>query len=100
MDWIRRWGWVVLVVVAGVVVYVLTASKIKLPIRGEIKAAKADAKAAKLEATLGRERAVMKIKEEHRATLEKLGERQKKQAEELKDDPRKLSRWLSRIGSG
>jgi hypothetical protein len=65
-----------------------------------IDVAKADAKAAKLEAQIGRDEAVKKIEEEHREVIAQLDEKQRVQAEALRQDPRKLSKWLAGVGAG
>jgi hypothetical protein len=100
LSWLKRWGWVIAFIAVAVLIYVLTAGQKKLNIGAEVKAAKAEAKAEKLLAKMDRDAAVKVIEEEHRETIEKLDERQKKEAEVLRKDPRELSRWLARVGSG
>jgi len=99
IAWLKRWGWVVLVIAGGVLLYVLTLGRSKPPITREIEAAKAEAKAAKLEARVGRDEAVRQIEEEYQETLAELESRQKDEATKLRKDPKQLSKWLARVAS-
>ena len=67
-------------------------------IKNEIRAINAEAKAAKMVADLGAARAIAHVEEEHRASLQKLDDVQKQQAEQLRGDPAKLAAWLVRVG--
>jgi vacuolar-type H+-ATPase subunit H len=103
IAWLRTYGWIVLFVLGAVAALVLTGGKARWPVAKEIdatkKAAEAEAKAAKLEAQIGHAEAVKKIEEDYRATIDTLEERQKKEAVELRKNPRKLSRFLARAAS-
>lgn len=100
IAWFKRWGWVGAFVLFAILVIILTAGKKRPNIKAEVAAAKADAKAEKLEAKIGRDLAVKKIEEEYRDTIAKLEEDQKKEAERLRSSPRDLSKWLARVGAG
>lgn len=100
IAWLKRWGWVIAFVLFAILVAVCTLGKVKPNIKAEVDAAKAEAKAVKLEAELGHEKAVARIEEDYAETITKLEEEQKKQATELRKDPKQLSKWLARVAAG
>jgi len=65
----------------------------------QFEAIRAGARARDMEARLGHERAVTAAHEEHRGAYDALDDEQRKKAEELKDDPVALSRFLVRAGA-
>lgn len=67
--------------------------------RLEMDAIEAENRAKKAEAELGRERALLTLREEHREQLQRLSAAEKQQAEELSDDPKALARYLVMVGS-
>lgn len=100
LAWIKRWGWLVAFVFVAVLLIVLTAGTVRPNIKAEIAAAKADAKAEKLEAEVGHAEAVTKIENEYHETIAKLEIRQAIEAKRLRADPRALSRFLARAANG
>ncbi len=64
----------------------------------ELKAIRAGARARETEAQLGSQAALAEVREEHRTELLKLDAEQAKKAEELRDDPVALSKFLVRSG--
>jgi len=100
ITFLRRWGWLILFIVAAILLFIITAGRTRLDIGKEIAVAKADAKAEKLAAKLGHVEAVKRIEEEHKEAIAQLEEKQKAEAVTLKNDPAALSRFLARAASG
>ena len=102
ISWLRRWGWVAGVVVIAIAVYMLTRGKTPPPIEAintAVKAAKADYEAEVMAAELGKEKAIAKIEADNKEAIDALDDQEKKQAETLRKDPRKLARFLVRAGA-
>jgi hypothetical protein len=109
MNWIQKHLKIILAVLTfvGLLILGLALNKrgqkvIEVPappdLKNEIRAIKAEADVQKLKATLGAEQARAKVEADHAETLQKLDEKQKKQADELKQDPAKLAAFLVRAG--
>lgn len=99
IAFLRRWGWLILFGLGAAAVYVLTAGRVKLNVAAEVAAAKADADAVKILAEADHATAVRRIEAQHQETLDKLNGAQLLEADALRQDPRKLARWLARVGA-
>lgn len=66
--------------------------------QAELEAITAGVRAQEMELAVGTEKAKVAVDEKYQVEREKLDEKQKKQAEELKDDPAKLAKFLVRAG--
>jgi flagellar biosynthesis/type III secretory pathway M-ring protein FliF/YscJ len=102
IGWLRRWGWVVGVVAVAVLIWILSRGKAQPPtteLKAAVDAARAEAKAEKLAATIGHREAVKRIEEEYRDSIQKLEKKEQEQVEELKQDPGRLARLLARDAS-
>lgn len=99
IAWLKRWGWIVGIVIGAAVLYLLTRNQKHLPLDAldsALKAARAEEKAEKMAAELGHERALQAIEEEHRDRLEQLKKEDAAKVEELSKNPGKLARMLAR----
>ena len=64
----------------------------------EIGAIDAEKRAEEAIAREGAAKALLQVEQEYAAKLQKLNEKQKKQAKELRDDPAKLAKFLFKVG--
>lgn len=99
LGWLRRWGWIVLFAIGAILVVVFSAGKVKLDLGREIKAAKAEGEVEKIANSVGRDAAVRHIEKVHAKALAALDEKNKVQAEALKQDPKALARFLVTVGN-
>ena len=97
IEWFRKWWWVVALVIVGGALFVLSKGKQTFDIDEIFTAAQAQADAKKLEAKLGRDAAKKQIEEKYAETIEEMDEADKKEAEELGEDPGARSRFYARV---
>lgn len=99
-----RWFWKAFVIVAAIGAVILSFAArgrtTMADIKKSLRAIDEAAKAKKLQAQLGHERAVQKIKDDHKGELDALDERQRAEAESLAHDPVALARYLAERASG
>lgn len=100
IAFLRRWGWLLLFAAGAIIIYLVSAGKVRLNVQGEVAAAKADAKATKLVAEVGHTEALKQIEEHFDKVLTDLDTEQRTQAVVLRSDPAALSRFLARAASG
>lgn len=105
MRWFRRY-WRLPLFIAGVILVWLLFRRWKggaqppmESIQRELQAIRAGAEANRLRAKLGAEKALQIVEKKYQQALADLDERQKIQADRLRDDPEALTRFIIR-GSG
>ena len=101
MKRILRYCWLPLLLIAAAF-GISFLPRLKAPRRAlktELDAIDAEEEAEMLEAELGRDKALAAIETNHREAVDALTEKQKKQAEKLRADPRALSRFLVFAGA-
>jgi hypothetical protein len=98
---LKRWGWVALFAFLVVVLFVITfGRKNKLQdVKTEIDAARAEADAEKMQASLDLTSAAVLVEKQYQAQLKALSDRELIQAAELRKDPKKLAAFLVRAGA-
>jgi hypothetical protein len=109
-TWFRRWGWIPAAVILAILAFVLGGFLFRRREDGKILDPLTDIKDAVdrnnrkidgeiLEAEHRREEAIERIEAEHRAQIEKLDEQQQERRRELRRNPKKLARWLTRLAT-
>ena len=99
--WIKKYWYIplfILVTIAGWIFFSRKGTPFKQTV-AEVKAIQAEANVKKLKEMLGTEKAKIVVTENYKTELEQLDEKQKEQANELKDDPAKLAKFLVRSSS-
>lgn len=102
LFWILDHWYIPLFAIGVLLGWWLTRGKKGLPpikeIAHELKAIEAGREAREWKAKLGAERAAEEVRKQHLAAIEKLNADQAKKAEELRQDPVALSRFLVKAG--
>ena len=99
-NWVKRWGWVALVVVGAVLAVIFRRKTLPgTNVDATIAAARADAEAERVIAAKGHEEAIKAVEEKYAAVKTALEEKERAEAEELRADPRALARFLAAAGS-
>lgn len=102
LRWLRRYWYVPLVLFAGTLGFIFGRRR-ENPVervKSEVRAIKAETETKKLEALAGKESAIRAVEHTYRYTMRELDEKRKNQAEELRDDPAKLAKFLVRASNG
>ena len=99
ISWLKRWGWVLVVGLAGIIAFCGTAGRLRFPLRREVAAAKAEEKATKLAARVSHTAAIKEIEKEYETTISRLNRRQQNEASILRKNPGKLAKFLVRVAS-
>jgi hypothetical protein len=89
-------------IAGGLGLFILTRGKRGLgdgQIKAELRGIRAEAEAERLVAELGHEKAVKAIETHHADAVAKLDHKEKLEAETLRKDPKKLSRFLVNAGT-
>lgn len=97
IEFLRKWWWLIGLLAVAVAVAIITKGKVLPDLEEITKTANAQAKAKKLEAAIGRDAAKKQIEEDYAETIEKLDDKQKVEAETLKDDPGARARFYARV---
>lgn len=100
-DKVKLWAPTAAIVLGLLLLLVITMGKgVNLDaIFKRIEKTREEEKTAIKTAETARADKVQKIEEEHKATLDKLNAEQRAQAEVLRKDPKKLSKYLARVGA-
>lgn len=99
MKWLKYW-YVPVILVLGVLLWIVSRGRVN-PMEHtetELEAIKAGAEVKRIQTKLGAEQARQHVEDKYRKQLEALNEKQKAQAEELRNDPVKLAKFLVRAG--
>jgi hypothetical protein len=96
--WLKRWSGFLLFAVGGLLMWVLLQKRGASPhvIKSELKAIKAEARAAKAQEEKGLHVALAEVQKEYLGALRALDETEKMQANELRQDPQALAGFLVR----
>ncbi len=95
---VKDWGWLLAVLLAAVVVFLLTGGRKAINLDTEFGVIAAGSKARDEEATLGHDVALEVLDRRHAQTLKELDDEQRAKASSLRHNPRALSRYLVRVG--
>lgn len=102
-SWLRE-HWYVPLFVVGVLLGFVVSSKTRRKgpppeqVKAELEVIKAGARAKALEVELGAEKAAAAVEEAYRAETERMDAQEREKAQELRQDPRALARYLARAG--
>jgi hypothetical protein len=98
-GWLKKYWYIPLLFLASLAAWLLFRRNNETPFEqtsAELKAIDAEAKAEKMEAVMGHQKAKEYVEEQYREELKQLDEKQTEQAKELRDDPAKLAKFLVR----
>jgi hypothetical protein len=110
-NWFRKWGWVPLGLLFLLIVFILGGAVIRRREDGRVLTPLDDIKDAlerhdaevAIEVEKERQRhvaEVVRIEREHQAQIDKLTEDQERRRQELRQNPKKLARWLTALARG
>ena len=99
IAWLKRWGWVLAFAAGAIVVFILTAGRVRPNVKAVVAGAKAEAEATKLVSRIGRDEAKKLIEKQHEETIANLDEKERVQAAKLRDDPAARARFYARVAA-
>jgi hypothetical protein len=94
-----QYGWLFVLVIIGVLLYVFFRGRFMPDIGTEMEGIKAESDIRATQAATDRDTALAQVDIKYKAELKALSIKQKEEADELRKDPAKLARYLVRTGA-